>query len=79
MSERMVRECDECGALHGTVNNWWCAVGSASHPTFVPFEHAEEMARQRAREAEFRLDLCSHKCAGTAFNRWLDTGSVAKP
>lgn len=77
MSEQIVRKCDECGALHGEVNNWWCAVNAPGAPMFVTYEVADDMraARERAEE-QFRFDYCSHKCVGTAFHRWLDTGDV---
>lgn len=77
MSVAMVRKCDECGAVHGAVNNWWCVVGFSTEPTFVTFETAEQMVKNKAYAIEtLRLDYCSHKCIGTAFNRWLDTGDV---
>jgi hypothetical protein len=71
MSEVTMRKCDECGAVHGAVNNWWCVIGKPDRPLFLTFEQTElEYAEA------FRLDYCSHKCVGTAFHRWLDTGDV---
>lgn len=77
MSEHTIRRCDECQAPHGEVNNWWCIVHSAEHPTFVTFEEAERMTKDSLlHQDSLRLDYCSHKCIGTAFHRWLDTGDV---
>lgn len=79
MSEYTVRKCDECGAVHGTVNNWWCIVADPSRPTFIKFEETEAMLKTgRLPDNTSRLDYCSHSCIVTAFNRWLDTGSVVK-
>jgi hypothetical protein len=79
MSLQSVRKCDECAAIHGVVNNWWCVIASPKQPLFVTFEEAEQKARagDLYRDA-FRLDYCSHACVGTAFHRWLDTGSVVR-
>lgn len=78
MSEQIVRKCDECGALHGEVNNWWVALNDPKEPTFTTFTAADRYTAVAKQEQTslFRLDYCSHKCVGTAFNRWLDTGSV---
>lgn len=81
MSEITTRQCDECSAQHGAVNNWWCVIGDPEQPMFVTFEAAER-ADSRAL-ADYgpkhdRLDYCSHNCVVTAFNRWLDTGNVVK-
>lgn len=81
MSEITIRQCDECGAQHGAVNNWWSIVGEPVQPMFVTYDEAERLTR--AAKANYgpppeRLDYCSHNCVVTAFNRWLDTGSVVK-
>lgn len=79
MSEHTIRRCDECGAPHGEVNNWWCVIGSAGCPMFLTFEEADKAMREgRLGKTDFRLDYCSHKCVGTAFHRWLDTGDVCE-
>jgi hypothetical protein len=80
MSEITVRQCDECGALHGAVNNWWAVIGDPKSPQFLTAEAAELHTAQAKSERRtlFRLDHCSHKCIGTAFHRWLDTGNVMK-
>lgn len=72
MSEHTIRKCDECGALRTVVNHWWCVVGSNTAPTFTTFEFAEKTFQP----FDWRLDYCSHKCVGSAFHRWLDTGDV---
>ena len=76
MSERKVRYCDECGAPRTTVNHWWCIVGPTVHPMFLSFSDVEAMQRDGRLSDQARLDYCSHKCVGTAFHRWLDTGDV---
>jgi hypothetical protein len=77
MSERKVRYCDECGAPRTTVNHWWCIVGPTVHPMFLSFEDTERFELEgRFTGGQSRLDYCSHKCVGTAFHRWLDTGDV---
>ena len=72
MSRFSTRKCDECPALHTDVNGWWAIVGSDTQPMFMPYSEANAQCTA----SDFRLDYCSHKCVGTAFNRWLDTGSV---
>lgn len=78
MSEHVVRKCDECGAVHGEVNNWWCVIGEPTEPQFLTFKSADEHAATARMDQRilFRLDYCSHKCVVTTFNRWLDTGDV---
>lgn len=81
MSEITIRQCDECSAQHGAVNNWWSIVGEPTQPTFVAYDEAERLTR--VAKANYgpspeRLDYCSHNCVVTAFNRWLDTGNVVK-
>lgn len=79
MSERLVRACDECGKQRGAVNNWWCVIESTTQPKFMSFDHADELTRQHTIKPEtVRLDYCGQSCVGTAFNRWLDTGSVVR-
>jgi hypothetical protein len=79
MSEHTVRRCDECLAMHGEANNWWCVIGDTERPTFVTFATVEELQKDgRLAPNAVRLDYCSHQCVGTAFHRWLDTGDVRK-
>lgn len=67
MSIRTVRECDGCGVLYTTTNNWWCAVDNGHGGlAFSTFEQAEAL------RVEERRDYCSHKCVVSAFNNWLD-------
>ena len=74
MSLHAVRRCDECGANQGDTNHWWAVVGAPSAPSFM----TSRAANRKVKMGAFRLDKCSHKCVTTAFNRWLDTGSVLK-
>jgi hypothetical protein len=77
MSEHTIRKCDECGSLRTVVNHWWCVIADPTRPTFTTFAAADEMAKNgRMPPDAQRLDYCSHKCVGSAFHRWLDTGDV---
>jgi hypothetical protein len=78
MSEHVVRKCDECGELRDEPTKWWAVVENPLAPKFTDFEDAEAHAAQARddRRGLFRLDYCSHKCVGSAFHRWLDTGDV---
>ena len=75
MSLHMVRKCDECRAPKGAVNHWWAVVGTAKRPQFLTAKAADAKTKPRS----FRLDFCSHKCVTSAFNRWLDSGSMIRP
>jgi len=74
MSLYSVRRCDECSANQGATNHWWVAASTHTAPIFMTSKRADKALGKDA----FRLDYCSHTCVGTAFNRWLDTGSVLK-
>jgi hypothetical protein len=79
VSEHTIRKCDECDALRTVVNHWWCVIADPTRPTFMTFLATEELLKAGRLPADgVRLDYCSHKCVGTAFHRWLDTGDVRK-
>jgi hypothetical protein len=71
MSDYVTKKCDECGGLMDAAVKWWCATGDQLAPRFSTF--SAEAGRS---EDGFRTDYCSHSCVITAFNRWLDTGSL---
>lgn len=75
MSLHTVRKCDECRAPRGETNHWWAALGGAKRPQFLTARAADGV---KTGPRGFRLDFCSHKCVTSAFNRWLDTGSVTR-
>ncbi len=74
MSQHTIRRCDECAAVlvEGSVS--WCAWGEVDRPQFTTADCAGEFDPRHTRN-----DYCSHKCIITAFNRWLDTGSIVAP
>jgi hypothetical protein len=74
MSTNAVTKCDECDAEKREVNNWKSMVGQPERPAFYTFEEANLITAPDGDEV--RRDYCGHKCASSAFNRWLDTGSV---
>ena len=74
MSLHSARRCDDCGANPGATNHWWAVSNAPTAPIFMTSRRADKALGKDA----FRLDYCSHTCVGTAFNRWLDTGSVLK-
>lgn len=74
MSIYISRKCDECGKIRGEANHWWAVVGSVKRPAFLTFNTADRSNKPGA----FRMDYCSQGCVNTAFQRWMDTGSVRK-
>lgn len=75
MSEKTIRVCDNCGAPKtDAVNHWTVALVSANELTsFCSFEDADKHPH-----GVLRQDYCGQKCAGDAFHRLLNTGSVVK-
>ena len=75
MSLHTVRKCDECRSPRVEASHWWAAIGGARRPQFLTAKAADAA---KGKPRGFRLDFCSHKCVTSAFNRWLDTGSVVR-
>jgi hypothetical protein len=77
VSKKTITTCDECGVERKDVNRWFSMIGQLNHPAFYTF-HDADMCLPPAKD-EIRLDYCGQQCAGAAFHRWLDTGTVEKP
>ena len=74
-----VLQCDECGAKKEQVNGWFAMVADDSDlgrdDTYLASYRMHNLSED---DAEPLKHYCGQQCAGKAFHRWLDTGSIDK-